>query len=78
MIDTDIIAHLDSQTGLPAVDLRSPAQRWFEALDEGPESNPKATNTTFATKSNFRGGRRRENQRKQLSGTGLRISTSHI
>jgi len=33
MIDTDIIAHLDSQTGLPAVDLRSPAQRWFESLD---------------------------------------------
>jgi hypothetical protein len=34
MIDLDLLAHLDSQTGLPAVDLRSPAQRWLDDLDE--------------------------------------------
>jgi len=36
MIDTDIIAHLDPQTGLPAVDLRSSARRWLDELDEEP------------------------------------------
>ena len=43
MIDIDLTAHLDSTTGLPTVDHRSPAQRRLDAIHDGPE-NHGATN----------------------------------